>query len=102
MFEMVLSKAVIITTIMAQENVAFLAVPHCLVSLLVVVAVVAVSTVLCSSNGVVGRAEPTCSRGVTRTTWSLSAGIATDQLLRQGNPKLLHGLVWQVSEVTRE
>ena len=79
---MILSKAVIITSIVTQEDVAVLAVPHCLVSLLfVVVAVVAASTFLCVSDGIVGLAKATCSRGVARTTWSLSTGIATNQLL---------------------
>ena len=57
MFGIALSKTVVITT---QEDVTVLAVPHwCL--LFVVVAVVATSTVLCSSNGIVGLAETTHS-----------------------------------------
>ena len=98
---MVIPETVIIVSTVTEEDVAVFAIPHCLVSLpFVVVAVVAASTILCSSNGEVGLAEPTCGWSVTRTAWSLSAGIATKQLLHQGNPKLLHGLVWQVSEIT--
>ena len=80
MLEVILSKAVIIPSIVTQENVAVLAVPHCLVSLLLVVAVVAASTILCSSDGIVCLAKATCCRGVARTTWSLSTGIAANQL----------------------
>ena len=91
MFEVVLSEAVVITPIVTQEDITVLAMPHCLVSLLLVmIAVVAASTILCSSSGEMGLAEATCSRGVSRTAWSLSAGIAANQLLRQGNPELLH------------
>ena len=74
MFEVILSKTVIIAAIVAEEDVAVLAIPHRLVSLLfVVVAMVATSTVPYSSDGVVGLAK---TRGVTRTAWSLSTGIA--------------------------
>ena len=62
---MILSKAVIIKSIVTQEDVA---VPHSLVSLLfVVVAVVAASTFLCALDGIVGLAKTMCSRGVART-----------------------------------
>ena len=72
MLGMILSNAVIIPSIMTQEDVAVLAVPHRLVSLLLVmVAVVAASTILCSSDGIVCLAKAMCCRGVARTTWSL-------------------------------
>ena len=64
MLEVILSKAIIIPSIVTQENVAVLAVPHCLVSLLlVVVAVVAVSTILCSSDGIVCLAKADMLQG---------------------------------------
>jgi hypothetical protein len=91
MFEVVLAEAIIVMPIVTQEDVAVLAIPHCLVSLLlVVIAVVAASAFFRSSSGEMNLAEATCSRGVMRTAWSLSAGITTNQLLRQRNPKLLH------------
>lgn len=99
MLEVILSKAIIIPSIVTQENVAVLTVPHRLVSLLlVVVAVVAASTILCSSDGIVCLAKATCCRGVARTTWSLSTGIAANQLLCQGYPEFLHGFIRQVGK----
>lgn len=89
--EMVFSKAVIVTPIVTEKDVAVSAVPHCLVSLLlVIVAVVAASTILSSASGEVGLAKATCSWGVTRTAWSLSTGIVANQLFCQGDPELLH------------
>ena len=90
MSEMVLSKTVIFTSVVTQEHIAVPAVPHCLVSLLsIVVAVVTASTFLCSSDRKVGLAKATCGRSFAWTTWSLATGVATNQLLRQGNPEIL-------------
>ena len=94
MLEVVLSEAVVITAIVTQEDITVLAMPHCLVSLLlIVVAVVAATTIFCSSSWEVRLAEATSSRCVSRTAWSFSAGVATNQLLCQGNSKL-HRFVW--------
>ena len=91
MLEMVFSKAVIVTPIVTEKDVAVSAVPDGLVSLLlVVVAVVAASTILSSTSGEVGLAKATCGWGVTRTAWSLPAGVVANQLFRQGDPELLH------------
>ena len=66
MFEVVLSEAVVITPIVTQD-ITVLAMPHCLVSLLfVMIAVVAVMTIFCSSSGKVCLAEATSSRCVSR------------------------------------
>ena len=90
MSKMVLSKTVIFTSVVTQEHVVVLAVPHCLVTLLsVVVAVVTASTIPFSSDRKVGLAKTTCGRGVARTTGSLTTGVATNQLLGQGNPEIL-------------
>ena len=90
MLEMVFSKAVI-TPIVTEKDVAVSAVPDCLVSLLLVmVAVVTASTILSSTSGEVGLANVTCSWGVTRMAWSLSAGIVANQLFCQGDSELFH------------
>ena len=68
--------------------------------LFVVVAVVAATTFLSSSNRKMSLAEASCSRSVTRTAWSLSAGVAADQFLCQSYPKLLYRFVWKIGEVT--
>ena len=100
-FEMVLSKTVVFASIVTQKNIAFFAVPHSLMSLLfVIVAVVAATTFLSSSNRKMSLAEASCSRSVTRTAWSLSAGVAADQFLCQSYPKLLYRFVWKIGEVT--
>ena len=100
---MVLSETIIVTSIVTQELIAVLAIPHCLVSLLsVVIAVVTASTVLCSSDRKMGLAKATYDRGVARTTWPLTAAVATNQLLGQGNPEFLHGLVRKVSVMPAE
>ena len=100
---MVFSKAVIVTPIVTEKDIAVFAVPDCLVSLLLVmVAVVAASTILRSASGEVCLAKAMCSWGVTRTAWSLPAGVVANQLFCQGNPELLHRFVGQIREITAE
>ena len=99
---MVFSEAVI-TPIMTEKDIAVSTVPDCPVSLLLVmVAVVAASTILRSASWEVSLTKSTCSWGVTRTAWSLPAGVVANQLFRQGNPKLFHRFLGQIREITAE
>ena len=69
---------------------------------LVVIAVVAASTILRSASGEVSLTKSTCSWGVTRMAWSLPAGIVANQLFCQDNPKLFHRFVGQIREIPAE